>query len=93
MINPILLKVLEQRNGFHVHAVEVSSVYELECIAEQLYQDFESEYSLKDILDFAGSLDVYALEVDPDTEEDIYNFSFYEYINDMLGVDISSVND
>jgi hypothetical protein len=88
-MNALLNKVIEQRNGHYCHVVEVSTVYELECIAEAITSENENEFSLEVIAEFLESLTVYYLpedgtEEDSEEEERIYNFSFTDFINSNL---------
>jgi hypothetical protein len=88
-MNALLNKVIEQRNGHYCHVVEVSTVYELECIAEAITSENENEFSLEVIAEFLESLTVYYLpeedsEEDSEEEEKIYSFSFADYINSNL---------
>jgi hypothetical protein len=76
-MNPITEKIIDARKGHYCHCVEVSDVYELEAIAEQVVQEFCPEFSEETIIDFLESLTVYSLN--DENEEDIYNFSFREY--------------
>jgi hypothetical protein len=82
LMNPILNEIIEKRNGFYCHCIEVSDVYELENVAEQIMLEYSEKYSEKNIIDFLESLTVYAL--DESKEDEIYSFSFTEYIKDML---------
>jgi len=84
-MNSLLNKIIEQRNGHYCHAVEVSTVYDLENIAEAIISENEEEFSIDVIIEFLESLTVYYLaeegEEDTEEEERIYNFSFTDYIN------------
>jgi hypothetical protein len=76
-MNPITEKIIDARKGHYCHCVEVSDVYELENIAENIVQEFSPEFSEETIIDFLESLTVYSLN--DENEEDIYSFSFREY--------------
>jgi len=84
-MNALLNKVIENRKGNYCHVVEVSTVYELECIAEAILSENENDFSIEIITEFLESLTVYYLpeedEENKEEEEAIYNFSFTEYIN------------
>jgi hypothetical protein len=89
MENLLLSKIIEQRNGQYCHAVEVSTVYDLENIAEAIISENENDFSLEVITEFLETLTVYYLpedgeEEDSEEEERIYNFSFTDYINTNL---------
>jgi len=73
--------IIKSRNGHYCHCVEVENVYQLEMIAETIFSDFIDTHTKEDILEFLETLEVYSL--DDDNEEDIYDFSFTEYVNDF----------
>ena len=81
-MNALLEKVIESRNGHYCHVVEVSDVYELENIAEAILSENENEFDAEIIIDFLETLTVYCL--DDNNEEEVYNFSFREYISTSL---------
>ena len=83
-MNPILNEIIENRNGFYVHAVEVTEVYELEAVAEQIITEYQDRYTTEVIIDFLESLTVYYLGEDEQVEEQVYEFSFREYIEESL---------
>ena len=90
-MNRILTKVLEQRKGHYCHVLEIGSVYELETVIGTLYQEFEDEYYIEEIIDFLDSLQVYYFPADHieqevcDTEEEaIYNFNIANYITELI---------
>ena len=83
-MNPILNEIIENRNGFYVHAVEVTEVYELEAVAEQIITEYQDRYTTEVIIDFLESLTVYYLGEDEQVEEQVYEFSFREYIGESL---------
>ena len=73
----VLNYIIEERKGHYCHCVEVSSVYELECIAESIVNEFEELFTETEILEFLESLTVYSLS--DENEDSIYNFSFTDY--------------
>ena len=79
-MNRILDKIITARNGHYCHCLEVNEVYELESIADNIIQEFEENYYRNEIVDFLETLQIYALN--EDNEEEIYNFSFTEYIKE-----------
>jgi len=81
-MNPILDKIITARKGHYCHCVEVSDVYELENIAESLFNEFKDEFEPNVIIDFLKSLQVIAL--DDSNESEIYEFDFAECVNDMI---------
>lgn len=86
--NKLLNKIVKNRNGFYCHTIEVSNIYDIECIIESIFQNYESEeITKKDILNFFESIQVYFLEDEEATEEEnrkneseVYNFNFENYI-------------
>lgn len=87
-MNPILEQVLDNRNGFYVHCVEVDNIYTLQDIAESIYSEFENDYSFDQIAEFLDSLEVYVYsderELTEKEEEEIFNFSFSEYLKELI---------
>ena len=90
--NKLLNKIIEERNGHYVHAIEVTDKYNIECIIEAVFDTYESEEITEtDIFYFFDSIQVYHLEDEELTEEqnkeneqEVYNFNFEEYINPTL---------
>ena len=80
-INPILLKILEQRKGHYIHALEVNDVYELETVICSLYDEFTREYDINTFIDFFASMQIYCLT--EENENDVYNFDIENYINNL----------
>ena len=86
-MNALLNKVIENRGGHYCHVVEVSTVYDLENIAEAIIGENENEFSIEVITEFLESLTVYYLPEEGEEEgeeEKIYSFSFSKYINTNL---------
>lgn len=80
----ILEIVLESRGGSYVHAVEVGNKYDLQIVAEEIFEEFQESHTVSEIIDFLETLEVYYLPIDIedyDKEEEVYNFSFTDYIN------------
>ena len=80
-INPILLKILENRRGHYVHALEVNDVYELEAIICSLYDEFIREYDINTFIDFMTSMQIYCLT--EENENEVNNFDIQNYINNL----------
>ena len=86
--NKLFNKIVEERNNFYCHAIEVSNVYDIENIIESIFQSYESEEITEvDILNFFNSIEIYFLEDEEVSEEDnrkneneVYNFIFKDYI-------------
>jgi len=80
-MNPILETIIEDRNGFYVHTLEVNDVYELKNAIECIYEEFVDDYSIEDIIEFFDTIELYCLAENNDDE--VYNFSITEYINSL----------
>ena len=81
MKKPILDIIIERKKGFYTHCVEVFEVYELEVVAEFIYDEFIESHGKVGVIEFLESLSVYSLS--DENEEEIYNFSFADYINSL----------
>ena len=79
LLNPIFESVLKSRKGHYCHCIEVESVYELENLAESICMEFPEQPEAV-IIEFLASLSVYSLAEDPQTENDIYSFSFTDFL-------------
>ena len=84
-MNRILNKILKERQGHYVHALEVETVYELEQITETLYHELKESFFHNEIIDFLSTMDIYYLaEVEiPKEEKEIYNFNIEEHIKNI----------
>lgn len=80
-MNTIIEKVIEQRKGMYVHALEVEDVYELQSCIEQLYSEFIENYSADEIIQFFESMEIYCL--DESQESEVYEFNITEYIKTL----------
>lgn len=86
--NKLFNKIVEERKGHYLHAIEVNNIYDIENIIESIFQSYESEeITEKDILNFFNTIEVYFLEDEEATEEEnqkneseVYNFNFENYI-------------
>ena len=86
MKNVILNKILESRNGNYCHALEVSTIYELENIIECIMSEFQGEKT-ESFIEFFNSITVFywndsdLTELENEAnEEQVYNFNFEESI-------------
>lgn len=90
--NKLFNKIVTERKGLYIHAIEVHNVYEIESIIESIFQEYESEEITEtDILNFFNTIEIYFLEdeeASPEqnkqNEQEVYNFNFDEYINPTL---------
>lgn len=83
-MNEILELILEQRGGNYCHVIEVSDVYEMENVAEQVIFEFDEMFSEEVIIDFLETMSVYYLGDNEEMENEVYDFSFRDYIKGTL---------
>lgn len=87
-MNRLLDKILKERKGHYCHALEVNDTYELESIVESFIEEMnprnEAIYTEVEFIDFFQSMPIYYLGEDKETEEQVYNFDFAEYIKDTI---------
>tara|TARA_R110002020_G_scaffold216441_1_gene424110 strand:- start:829 stop:1068 length:240 start_codon:yes stop_codon:yes gene_type:complete len=76
-----ILEDIQKTKFNYCHALEVSTVYELEEVTSLLFQDFRENYSEDEIIDFFNTISVYALE--EEEEEEIYSFNFENFIKEL----------
>jgi hypothetical protein len=81
-MNQLLEAVYKSRGGHYCHVIEVSNIYELQICAESIYNENIDEFSKETILDFLETLEVYCL--DENNEDEVYSFSFTDYINKLI---------
>ena len=86
-MNKILNRVIEDRKGHYVHALEVNNIYEIENIIELFINEFKDEFTDIEYIEFFNTMEVYflddeaaTLEENEQNETEVYNFSFYDYI-------------
>ena len=86
-MNKILNKVIENRKGHYVHAIEVNNIYDIQNIIESLINEFKDEYTDLEYIEFFNTMEVYFMEDEEGTPEDneqneteVYNFNFHDYI-------------
>lgn len=65
----ILDYMIEQRKGHYCHALELTDVYDLECVIESFIMDLGDKFSLQDYLDFFNSISIYHLPDDDSSDE------------------------
>mgnify|MGYP003645484378 CR=1 FL=1 len=78
-MNKLFNKILKQKKGFYVHAIEVNNIQEIESIIESVIQENE-EFSEKEFIEFFESMELYYLGEDPEEEEKVFDFSFESFI-------------
>ena len=85
----ILDKVINDRNGIYVHALELGSSYELECSIEALTSEFLNDgFSIEDVKEFFNTIELYYYKDDPSEEceaeeEELYNFDIDSFIDEL----------
>ena len=79
-MNRILNKILEDRKGQYCHALEVNDTYELESIIESLIDELGEEYYESEYIEFFQSMSIYYLGDNKETEQEVYDFNFSDYI-------------
>ena len=87
-MNKILNKVIENRKGHYVHAIECFDLDELKDSIESLVNQFyEQCYNMEDIKDFFNTISIYHLEdeeLDEETndinKDELYAFDIDNYI-------------
>lgn len=80
-INPILELMHQKRNGHYVHALGVDNVWQLESILSEIYDEFITNYSHSDIVDFCSTLSIYC--DDDDESDEVYDFDIEQFINNL----------
>lgn len=65
----ILDYIIEQRNGHYCHALELTDVYDLECVIESFIMDLGEQFSLQDYLQFFNSIEIYFIADDDSSDE------------------------
>lgn len=65
----ILDYMIEQRNGHYCHVLELTDVYDLECVIESFIMDLGEQFSLQDYLEFFNSIEIYFVADECSTSE------------------------
>lgn len=89
-MNKILNKIIEQRNGHYVHALECFDLDELKDSIESLVDQFHKQgYNMEDIKEFFNTISIYHLEDEELDEEkndinkdELYAFDIDNYITE-----------
>ena len=92
MSNSILEYMLKERNGMYCHALEVSSVYELECTIENFIGELQNQFTIEDFKVFFNTMELYYLsdeglsDIENDNNEtELYNFNIDSAIEYLFG--------
>lgn len=65
----ILDYMIKQRNGHYCHVLELTDVYDLECVIESFIMDLGEQFTLGEYLDFFNSIEIYFIADDTLTSE------------------------
>lgn len=93
-MNKLLEYIIEQRQGHYCHLIQVGSTYEIECIIESLIDELKDQFTKADFIEFFSTMEMYAhidpedndgLELTREQEDEIYNFSLVDCVNDIYG--------
>ena len=86
----ILDYMIEQRNGHYCHALELTDVYDLECVIESFIMDLGEQFTLADYLDFFNSIEIYFIADECSTGEyndaiecELYDADISELVKDI----------
>ena len=82
-MSTILEKMYKER-VIYVHALEVSDVYELESLIENLTEQLIKDYTIEEVTKFVTSIQIYYLGNDEDEEEEVYNFYIENKVKEMI---------
>lgn len=92
MSNLILDYMMNERNGMYCHALEVSSIYELECIIETFVGELQNQFTSNDFKVFFSTIELYFLEDEnlsenenASNETELYNFNIDQAIDYFIG--------
>ena len=92
MSNSILEYMSKERNGMYCHALEVSSVYELESTIENFIDELQNQFTIEDFKVFFNTMELYYLADESlsdieneDNETELYNFDINSAIDYLLG--------
>ena len=84
--------MLKERNDMYCHALEVSSVYELECTIENFIGELQNQFTIEDFKVFFNTVELYYLADDSlsdiendNTETELYNFNIDSAIDYLFG--------
>ena len=85
-MNKIVNKIIEQRNGNYIHALELGGVNELKNAIEILYDEFINEFNDLEILEFFNTISLYYYTEEEESEEEeekLYAFDIKNYIDNL----------
>ena len=76
----ILDYMIKQRKGHYCHVLELTDVYDLECVIESFIMDLGDKFSLQDYLDFFNSIEIYFIADECSTSEwnDAIEYELYD---------------
>ena len=81
--------MINQRKGHYCHVLELTDVYDLECVIESFIMDLGEQFTLADYLDFFNSVEIYFVADDTLTSEkndaieyELYNADIGELVKE-----------
>ena len=78
MNNIILDKIYQDKQGHYCHALEVNDIFELQACIDAIYDQFIRDYTVKDIICFFDTIELYCLN--NNNENEVFNFNIKNYI-------------
>ena len=92
MSNSILEYMLKERNWVYCHALEVTSVYELESTIESFICELQNQFTIEDFKVFFNTMELYYLAEEglsdfenDNNETELYNFDIDSAIDYLFG--------
>ena len=92
MSNSILDYMIKERSGMYCHALEVSTVYELESTIENFIGGLQNQFTIEDFKVFFNTIDLYYLEDEnlsdnenASNENELYAFNINNAIDYLIG--------
>ena len=85
-MNPIYQEILDARNGYYIHVLEVNHVYELKSVCESLFNEYIDKYSIEVLIDFCSTLKIYYFDDENENEineNEVYNFNVTEFLKSL----------
>lgn len=87
MNNLILNHITKCRKGHYVHALECSSVYDLQVAIENLINELKDQFTANDFVQFFSSMELYyipvgelTVEQNESMESELYSFDSESFI-------------
>ena len=95
-MNRLLDHIIQERNGYYCHALELDSAYAYECVIEEIVGAYSNDFTQDDIVNFFDSISLcYYYDADNYDDEckltegqqeiaetELYNFDHKQFIID-----------